>query len=70
MFEVVYLGNLGLSCCFVAGCVDRPNWKIRPQGPERLRFLRGYQNCPNGLKQDTNGYDRVSLEKGKKTARW
>ena len=26
-----------LSCCFSAGCVGRPNWKIRPQGPERLR---------------------------------
>jgi len=25
-----------LICCFVAGCIDRPNWKIRPQG------LNGY----------------------------
>ena len=33
------IGILILSCCFVAGCVDRPNWKIRPQGSERLLNL-------------------------------
>ena len=32
-------GILTLSCCFVAGCVGRPNWKIRPQGPERLQLV-------------------------------
>ena len=26
-----------VSCCFVSGCVDQPNWKTRAQGPERSR---------------------------------
>ena len=28
-----------LSCCFGAGCVDRLNRRIRPQGPERLPYF-------------------------------
>ncbi len=34
------MGILILSCCFAAGCVGRPNWKIRPQGPERLHLIK------------------------------
>ena len=28
--------------CFAAGYVDRPNWKIKPQGPERLQLILVY----------------------------
>ena len=33
-------GIFCITYCFVAGSVDRPNWKIRPQGPERLLKLK------------------------------
>jgi len=32
---------LVLSCYFVAGYVDWPNWTIRPEGPERLQSFLG-----------------------------
>ena len=33
------LGILIVSYCFVSGRVDQPNWKVRPQGLDRLRIV-------------------------------
>ena len=42
------MGILIVDCYTVAGCVDQPKWKIRPQGPERLHVFKGEVDLRTG----------------------